>query len=273
MQRGQHEYASVDLEVYSRTVIEGVVAVKVALFITCVNDGLFPDTPKAVVQVLERLGHEVVFPTEQTCCGQVHLNAGYRQEGLELAQRFRQVFLDYDVIVSPSASCVGTVRELYRDSARALGDSILEAELGEIASRVFEFSEFLTDVMKVTDVGASFPHRVAYHPTCHSLRVLGRGDAPKILLENVRGLELVSIPQEDSCCGFGGLFSIKNFDTSVVMGSDKLAAIRSTKAEVLCALDNSCLTHLGGIASRNHAGLRVMHLAEILASEEVGARV
>jgi L-lactate dehydrogenase complex protein LldE len=246
---------------------------KVALFVTCVNDGLFPETPKAMVQVLERLGHEVVFPTEQTCCGQMHLNAGYRQEGLELAQRFRQIFQEYDVIVSPSASCVGTVRELYRDSAQALGDSALEAELVEIASRVFEFSEFLTNVAKVTDVGASFSHRVAYHPTCHSLRVLGLGDGPKTLLENVRGLELVSIPQEDACCGFGGMFSIKNVDTSVAIGLDKVAAIRSTNAEVLCALDNSCLTHLGGISSRLNTGLRVMHLAEILASDEAGARV
>ncbi len=253
--------------------VDGALAVKVALFITCVNDGLFPETPKAVVKVLERLGHEVVFPTEQTCCGQMHLNAGYRPEGLGLARRFRQVFTSYDVIVSPSASCVGTVRDLYRDSAQALGDRALEAELVDIAGRVFEFSEFLTDVAKVIDVGASFSHRVAYHPTCHSLRVLGLGDAPKTLLERVRGLELVAIPQESECCGFGGLFSMKNADTSVAIGKDKLAAIRATNAEVLCALDNSCLTHLGGLASREHAGLRVMHLAEILASEEAGERV
>jgi len=247
--------------------------VRVALSITCVNDGLFPDTPKAVVTVLERLGHEVVFPTEQTCCGQMHLNAGYRPEGLELARRFRQVFDDYDVIVSPSASCVGTVRELYRDSAHAVGDSALEADLVDIAGRVFEFSEFLTDVAKVTDVGASFYHRVAYHPTCHSLRVLGLGQRPKTLLEHVGGLELVTIPQESGCCGFGGLFSLKNADTSVAIGEDKLNAIRTTNAEVLCALDNSCLTHLGGLASRERAGLRVMHLAEILASEEADSRV
>jgi L-lactate dehydrogenase complex protein LldE len=200
----------------------------------------------------------------------MHLNAGYRREGLELAQRFRRVFADYDVIVSPSASCVGTVRELYRDSAEAAGEHALEAELVEISRRVYEFSEFLTDVVRVTDVGASFSHRVAYHPTCHSLRVLGRGDAPKTLLEHVRGLELVTIPQENGCCGFGGLFSMKNAETSVAIGMDKLAAVRSIDAEVLCALDNSCLTHLGGLASRERANLRVMHLAEILASQEGG---
>ena len=246
----------------------GPAAMKVALFITCVNDGLFPDTPRAVVEVLERLGHEVVFPTEQTCCGQMHLNAGYRPEGLHLAQRFRQVFSDYDVIVSPSASCVGTVRELYGDSARAINDAVLEEELEDIASRVYEFSEFFTNVLKVDDVGARFTHRVAYHPTCHSLRVLGMNEGPKNLLRHVEGLELVEVPNEDSCCGFGGMFAIKNAATSSAMGDDKLTSVSSTGAEVLCALDNSCLTHIGGLSSRQDSKLRIMHLAEILAAQE-----
>jgi L-lactate dehydrogenase complex protein LldE len=241
---------------------------KVALFITCVNDGLFPNTPKAVVDVLERLGHDVVFPTEQTCCGQMHLNAGYRQEGLHLAQRFRQVFSDYDVIVSPSASCVGTVRDLYSTSARSLGDDALADDLEEVGRRTYEFSEFLTDVLQVSDVGASFPHTVAYHPTCHSLRVLGLDEAPKKLLRSVQGLTLMPIAEEDSCCGFGGMFALKNADTSVAMGKDKLSRVRATGAEVLCALDNSCLTHIGGLASRARSGLRIMHVAEILAAQE-----
>jgi L-lactate dehydrogenase complex protein LldE len=247
--------------------------VKVALFITCVNDGLFPNTPRAVVEVLERLGHEVVFPTQQTCCGQMHLNAGYRQEGLHLAQRFREVFSEYDVIVSPSASCVGTVRDLYATSARSLGDDALADEFEEVGRRTYEFSEFLTDVLKVTNVGASFPHRVAYHPTCHSLRVLGLDEAPKTLLRNVEGLTLVEIPEEDACCGFGGMFSIKNSDTSVAMGQDKFAHVRATGADVLCALDNSCLTHIGGLASRAKSGIKIMHVAEILASREGAAHV
>lgn len=246
---------------------------KVALFITCVNDGLFPNTPQAVVEVLERLGHEVVFPTQQTCCGQMHLNAGYRQEGLHLAQRFREVFSDYDVIVSPSASCVGTVRDLYASSARSLENESLALELEEVGRRTYEFSEFLTDVLQVTDVGASFNHTVVYHPTCHSLRVLGLDEAPKSLLRHVQGLELVSIPEEDACCGFGGMFSIKNSDTSVAMGRDKLARIRSTGADVVCALDNSCLTHIGGLSSRAKTGIRMMHVAEILASHEGSSRV
>ena len=246
---------------------------KVALFITCVNDGLFPNTPRAVVEVLERLGHEVVFPTQQTCCGQMHLNAGYRQEGLHLAQRFREVFSDCDVIVSPSASCVGTVRDLYASSARSLKNESLALELEEVGRRTYEFSEFLTDVLQVTDVGASFHHTVAYHPTCHSLRVLGLDEAPKSLLRHVRGLELVSIPEEDACCGFGGMFSIKNSDTSVAMGRDKLARIRTTGADVVCALDNSCLTHIGGLSSRARTGIKMMHVAEILASRESSSRV
>jgi L-lactate dehydrogenase complex protein LldE len=246
---------------------------KVALFITCVNDGLFPNTPQAVVEVLERLGHEIVFPTQQTCCGQMHLNAGYRQEGLHLAQRFREVFSGYDVIVSPSASCVGTVRDLYATSARSLGDEKLAVELEEVGRRTYEFSEFLTDVLKVVDVGASFHHTVAYHPTCHSLRVLGLDEAPKTLLRHVEGLELVTIPEEDACCGFGGMFSLKNSDTSVVMGQDKLSHIRATGAEVLCSLDNSCLTHIGGLSSRAKTGIQMMHVAEILASHEAGQRV
>ncbi len=246
---------------------------KVALFITCVNDGLFPNTPRAVVDVLERLGHEVVFPTQQTCCGQMHLNAGYREEGLHLAQRFRDVFNDYDVIVSPSASCVGTVRDLYATSAKSLGDATLAEDLDEVGRRTYEFSEFLTDVLKVTDVGAVFPHRVAYHPTCHSLRVLGLDEAPRTLLRHVEGLDLVPFVQPDSCCGFGGMFSIKNADTSSAMGSDKLAAVRASGAEVLCALDNSCLTHIGGLASRARSPLRLMHLAEILASRDGSGRV
>jgi L-lactate dehydrogenase complex protein LldE len=246
---------------------------KVALFITCVNDGLFPDTPRAVVEVLERLGHEVVFPTQQTCCGQMHLNAGYREEGLHLAQRFRDVFDDFDVIVSPSASCVGTVRDLYGSSARSLREESLARDLEDIGRRTFEFSEFLTDVLKVSDVGARFPHRVAYHPTCHSLRVLHLSDGPLRLLRHVDGLELVPITEAESCCGFGGMFSIKNADTSSAMGRDKLAAVRTSGADVLCALDNSCLTHIGGLASRARSDLRVMHLAEILARREGAARV
>jgi L-lactate dehydrogenase complex protein LldE len=241
---------------------------KIAFFATCVTEGLYPDTGKAVVSVLERLGHEVIFPAEQTCCGQMHFNSGYQREGFQLARRFLGTFDSFDVIVSPSASCVGTVRDLYARAAHTVGTPTLQSDFESLAARVYEFSEFLTDVAMVTDVGARFPHRVAYHPTCHSLRVLGLRDAPRVLLSNVRDLTVVDFKYEEQCCGFGGTFSLKNSEASLAMGTDKVTQVRDSGAEVLCAVDNSCLTHLGGIATRQGAPLRVLHLAEILASRE-----
>jgi L-lactate dehydrogenase complex protein LldE len=240
---------------------------RVALFLTCVNDGLFPNTGRAVVEVLESLGHDVVFPTQQTCCGQLHLNAGYQREGLHVAEQFRRVFDPYDFIVSPSASCVGTVRESYGNAAREIGDPRLQADVQELAGRVYEFSEFLTNVLHVTDVGARFPHRVAYHPTCHSLRTLHLSEGPVDLLRGVKDLVLVDFAGSDQCCGFGGTFALKNAATSVAIGADKVASVEGAGAEVLCALDNSCLTHIGGVSSRAHSKVRTMHLAEILAAK------
>jgi L-lactate dehydrogenase complex protein LldE len=202
------------------------------------------------VRVLERLGHEVAFPAEQTCCGQLHLNSGYRKEALALADRFERIFDRYEAVVSPSSSCVGTIRELRP----------------ALAPRVFELSEFLVGPLGVEDVGASFPHRVTYHPTCHSLRVARVGDAPLRLLRAVRGLDLVELPDATECCGFGGTFAIKNADTSSAMLADKCSAVVSTGAEVCTAVDGSCLMQIGGGLARAHAGVRTMHLAEILAS-------
>jgi L-lactate dehydrogenase complex protein LldE len=202
------------------------------------------------VRVLERLGHEVAFPAEQTCCGQLHLNSGYRQEALALAERFERIFDRYEAVVSPSSSCVGTIRELRP----------------ALAPRVFELSEFLVGPLGVEDVGASFPHRVTYHPTCHSLRVARVGDAPLRLLRAVRGLDLVELPDATECCGFGGTFAVKNADTSSAMLADKCRAVVSTGAEVCTAVDGSCLMQIGGGLARARAGVRTMHLAEILAS-------
>jgi L-lactate dehydrogenase complex protein LldE len=218
-----------------------------------------------VVTVLERLGHEVVFPQPQTCCGQLHLNGGYRPEGLALARSVLDTFAGAEAIVVPSASCAATMRHVWADAAEDEGDEALAARAREMAPRVHELVELLTDVLGVTDVGATFPHRVAYHPTCHSLRGLRLGDRPRRLLESVRGLDLVPLPRAEECCGFGGLFAIKNPDVSVAMGIDKLHDIVSTTAEVLCAADNSCLTHLWGLAPPQ-VPLRVVHIAEILAS-------
>jgi len=244
-------------------------AVRVALFITCFNDTLFPETGRATVRLLERLGHEVEFPLEQTCCGQMHFNTGYQREAIPLARRFVEVFSPYEAIVAPSGSCVGMVRELYPMAAELAGDRSLAEMVEALVPRVFELSEFLMKRLGVTDVGAYYPHRVTYHPTCHSLRMLGVGDRPTRLLGAVRGLELVDLPGADQCCGFGGTFALKNADTSVAMGTDKARHVEGTGAEVLVAGDNSCLMHVGGLLSRRGSGVRVMHLAEVLASEEV----
>jgi L-lactate dehydrogenase complex protein LldE len=225
---------------------------RIALFITCFNDALYPGTGRSVVTLLRRLGCDVEFPEAQTCCGQMHFNTGYRPEATKLARAFVDTFAGYDAVVSPSPSCVGMVRDHY-------------ATLGIGTVNVYELSEFLVDVLGVTDVGASFPHRVTYHPTCHSLRGLRVGDRPVRLLRGVAGLDLVELPAADACCGFGGTFAVKNVDVSEAMLADKMEAAGSTGAEVLCALDNSCLMHIGGGLSRANSSVRVMHLADILA--------
>ena len=243
-------------------------AVRVALFITCFNDTLFPETGRATVQLLERLGHEVDFPLEQTCCGQMHFNTGYARETIPLVRRFVKIFRGYEAVVSPSGSCVGMVRELYPMAAKLINDRQLLYEVEELASKVFELSEFLVNKLEVADVGAFYPHRVTYHPTCHSLRMLKVGDAPVRLLENVRGIDFVELPEKEECCGFGGTFAVKNADTSVAMLSDKLRHILDTEAEVCTAGDNSCLMHVGGGLERLRAGVKTVHLAQILASTE-----
>lgn len=243
---------------------------RVALFATCFNDMMWPETPKAVVRLLRRLDCTVEFPVEQTCCGQMFTNTGYAQEAIPAVRNFAATFAGYDAVIAPSGSCVGSVRHQHRGIAERSGDARLQQQVDDLAPRVFELSEFLVDVLGVTDVGAYFPHRVTYHPTCHSLRMLRVGDRPLTLLRAVRGIDLVELPGADQCCGFGGTFAMKNSDTSVAMGSDKATAARSTGAEVLVAGDNSCLAHIGGLLSRQRSGMRVMHLAEILASTEDG---
>jgi L-lactate dehydrogenase complex protein LldE len=225
--------------------------VRVALFVTCFNDTLFPETGRATVRLLERLGCEVDFPEEQTCCGQMHFNSGYAREGLELVRRFERVFAGAEAVVSPSASCVGMVREH-----------------AGVDAPVYELSEFLTGPLGLEDVGAYYPHRVTWHSTCHSLRFLRVGDAPLRLLRAVKGIDLVELPEANECCGFGGTFAVKNADVSMAMLSDKLRSALETRAEVVAAGDNSCLMHIGGGLSRQRTGMRAVHLAQILASTE-----
>jgi L-lactate dehydrogenase complex protein LldE len=227
---------------------------------------MWPGTPKATVRLLERLGCRVEFPMEQTCCGQMLTNTGYAAEALPLVRRFVDVFGGYDHVVAPSGSCVGSVREQHRMIAKA--DDELSNRVAEVAPRVLELSEFLVDVLGVTDVGAYFPHRVTYHPTCHSLRMIRVADRPLQLLRAVRGIDLVELPGAEECCGFGGTFALKNADVSIAMGSDKARNVLDTGAEVLVAGDNSCLAHIGGVLGRQRSGVRTMHLAEILASTE-----
>ncbi|MDQ6649302.1 MAG: (Fe-S)-binding protein [Actinomycetota bacterium] len=241
---------------------------RVALFITCFNDTLFPRTGQAVVEVLERLGHTVEFPLEQTCCGQMHFNTGYQPETVPLVRRFVDTFSSYDAVVSPSGSCAGMVREYHGRVAQVAGDGELERRVADLAPKVYEFSEFLVDVLGVTDVGAYFPHRVTYHPTCHSLRMLHVGDKPLRLLREVRGIDLVELPGAAECCGFGGTFAVKNADTSMAMLGDKVRHVLDTRAEVVTAGDNSCLMQIGGALRRSRAGVRTVHLAEVLASTE-----
>ncbi|GAA3740667.1 (Fe-S)-binding protein [Salinactinospora qingdaonensis] len=239
---------------------------RIALFVTCVNDTLFPETGKAVVRLLERLGHEVVFPRAQTCCGQMHYNTGYREDAQRLAVRFVETFADADAVLVPSGSCAGMIRDNY--PRLGAPDSPLATAVQRLHPRVYDLSELLVDVLGVSDVGAYFPHRVTYHPTCHGLRLLGLGERPIHLLRHVRGLELVELSEASECCGFGGTFALKNAEVSTAMGSDKARHVAATGAEVLCAVDNSCLMHIGGMLGRQRAGVRVMHLAEILASTE-----
>jgi L-lactate dehydrogenase complex protein LldE len=241
---------------------------RVALFITCFNDTLFPETGRATVEVLERLGHEVAFPEAQTCCGQMHFNTGYQREAIPLVRRFVEIFEPYDAVVAPSGSCVGMVRDLYPMAADLADDADLARRIDDLAPKVFELSEFLVKRLGVTDVGAYFPHRVTYHPTCHSLRMLKVGEAPLELLRNVRGMELAELGEAEQCCGFGGTFAVKNAETSAAMLGDKIRRVLDTESEVCAAGDNSCLMHIGGGLRRLQAGVRTVHLAEILASTE-----
>ena len=241
---------------------------RIGLFVTCLTDTLFPDTGRAVVTVLERLGHQVDFPAAQACCGQMHFNTGYRREAVPMVRGMVAAFAGYDAVVSPSASCTSMIREYYPALAGEAGDAALARAVAELVPRTWELSEYLTGVLGVTDVGAYFPHRVTYHPSCHSLRMLGVGDAPLRLLRAVRGLDLADLPDAESCCGFGGTFAVKNPDVSAAICTDKVAAIRQTGAEVVCAADNSCLMHIGGALTRQRSGVATMHLAEILARTE-----
>jgi L-lactate dehydrogenase complex protein LldE len=239
--------------------------VRAALFVTCLVDGVVPQVAQATVRVLERIGVTVEMPWQQTCCGQMHVNTGYPREAIPLVRNHVAAFEEYDAIVVPSGSCTAAIRHQHADVARLAGDAALADAAAALAARTWELSEFLVDVLGVTDVGAYFPHRVTYHPTCHSLRLLRVGQRPLQLLRAVEGIDLIELPGAEQCCGFGGTFALKNPAVSAAMLSDKIAAVRRTGAAYAAAGDASCLLHIGGGLSRLSTGIGTRHLAEILA--------
>lgn len=244
---------------------------RVAVFATCLVGAVVPHAAVATVRLLERLGHRVDLPPAQTCCGQMHVNTGYGAQALRVIRSHVDAFepvLDgeWDAIVAPSGSCVGSARHQQAALARAHGDERLALRADRVAARTYELSELLVDVLGVTDVGAWFPHAVTYHPTCHSLRMLKVGDRPLRLLRAVEGLELRELGEAEQCCGFGGTFALKNADVSAAMVADKAEHIEATGADVVTAGDWSCLLNISGALDRRRTGVRAAHLAEILAS-------
>ncbi|MDO5628099.1 MAG: (Fe-S)-binding protein [Mobilicoccus sp.] len=241
---------------------------RVALFATCASDVMFPDTPRAVVTLLERLGCTVVFPQKQTCCAQPFANSGYLDESVPIVRNHVETFSGYDYVVGPSGSCVGAVRHQHRMIAERGGDAGLARAADEVAGHTYDISEFLVDVLGVTDVGAYFPHKVTYHPTCHAMRITKVGDKPMQLLQAVKGITILPLADADRCCGFGGTFALKNPDVSVAMAADKARHVMETGAEYLVAGDNLCLLNISGVTDRQQGGVKPIHLVEILASTE-----
>jgi len=236
---------------------------KVSLFIPCYVDQCFPKVGISVVRILERLGHTVDYPMAQTCCGQPAFNSGAWEPARAVARQTLQAFRDAEIVVTPSGSCGAMVKVFYRELFKGLPEFEEARALGE---RTWEFSSFLVNKLGVTDVGATFPGRATFHDGCHGLRELGVKSEPRALLKNVRGLELVEMKSNETCCGFGGTFSVKFPMISTAMGEAKCGAVQETGAEWLISLDSSCLMHLQGMFDKRKVGMRSAHLAEVLAS-------
>lgn len=239
--------------------------VRASIFISCLVDQFFPQVGEAMVKVLRRLGVELDFPPDQTCCGQPAFNMGYRKEAERLARRFLSIFADSQYIVVPSGSCGSMVKVFY--PALFQGNPALQEQVHQLGDRVYEFSQFLVHVLGVTDVGASFHGKVTYHDSCHLLRELGVASEPRQLIGNVRGVEMVEMRDSGVCCGFGGAFSVKYPHISEAILEDKLRHIAESGAEVLVASDSGCLMHMAGAMSRRGMSVRAMHLAELLAQD------
>ena len=238
---------------------------KVSLFVPCFVDQLLPEVAVDTVKVLRRIGYEVEYPEDQTCCGQPAFNTGYWDEARPCAERFVRVFKQAEAVVCPSGSCVTMIRTFYPE---LLAASPLREDALALAGRTFELSEFLVKVAAVTQVGATFPHAVTFHASCHGLRELKLRDEPLQLLRQVKGLKLIEMTRSEECCGFGGTFAMKFADISAAMGTSKAENIAATGAEYVTAIDPSCLLHIQGILGKREAPVRTIHLASILAQED-----
>ncbi len=245
---------------------------RVSLFVTCLVDQFYPEVGEATVRLLRHLGVEVDFPADQTCCGQVALNGGYRSHATGVARRFVEVFSGSEAIVAPSGSCVATIHTHYGDLLRGYPE--LAGEVASLQARTYELSQYLVDVLGVEDVGAKLPSptRVTYHDCCHALRELGVGAQPRRLLASVEGAEVAEMKDSAACCGFGGTFAVKYADISSAILREKLSNVEATGADVLTAVDSSCLMHMGGALRRQKARTRARHLAELLCEGIEGER-
>ena len=236
--------------------------IKASLFVTCIIDQLYPQVGVSVVKVLRRLGVQVDFPSEQTCCGQPLYNAGFADQSRKLAQRVLESFRDSQYVVVPSGSCGAMMRVFYQD---LFGDDPeLQQEALNLSAKVYEFSEFLVEVLGVEEVEAQYPGTATYHASCHLLRELEVKEPPLTLLRRVRDLQFQELPQVEACCGFGGTFSVKFPHISEAMLADKVNNVMSTKAATLVSCDMGCLMHIEGALSRQGLGVEVRHLAQVL---------
>jgi len=234
------------------------------LFVTCLIDTLQPHIGEAVVRVLERVGIQVIFPREQTCCGQPAFNAGMRYEARKVAEHTIQIFeRDPAPVVIPSGSCAAMIRHGYPELFADDSEWLPRAQ--ELAARTYEFTEFLVDVLNITDVGASFPAKATYHSSCHLLRGLGVDRQPHALLANVRDLALIELPHADECCGFGGVFSVEHPEISAEMLKRKISNLESTETSMAIVCDTGCLMHIQGGLHKQSKPQQVLHIAEVLA--------
>ncbi|WP_224928460.1 (Fe-S)-binding protein [Bacillus safensis] len=236
---------------------------KVSLFITCLIDTFQPNVGKATVEILEHLGCEVSFPTSQVCCGQPAYNSGYVAEAKQAAKNMIQTFEDAEYIVTPSGSCAAMFHE-YPHIFK--GDYQWEERARHLAEKTYELTQFIVEVLKVTDVGARLKGKATYHTSCHMTRLLGVKEAPFTLLSNVKELEVEHLPNAQNCCGFGGTFSVKMMPISEQMVDEKVESVEQTGADYLISADCGCLMNIGGRIERLGKSARVLHIAEVLNS-------